>query len=818
MKKLGKILSLVSAKVLFVFGWIYDFSMRILNAVNKTPIEDDERRNVRVNQFAIASLIFYALCNSAINFLIKTLYRASGGDGFIACHFMIWDIIIPRSFAVFILEIILSLIVGLAVAIKLHTFYRMKTDAKDVKGDSKFMTSDELEKNFFAVEKEDIDDYEQRHLTQIESLTAAGLIVGETKDKYYIEPDTYNSLIVGATRSGKGECFVLPSLRLMAMANQKSKPHIIVNDMKGELLEKTYHHFVRNGYNVMVLDLIDVSHSMHWNPLQEIINEYLKARHAGSDDLSQVSSLVSSFAHCLTDDSKSEAVWTNSAHSLLCALVYYFLDRGYEKGDMSEVNMPNIYSFYSEFGTYDTYVEDNGVTKSVNALDEVFTRLPAGTLAKLAYTTSNFSKEETRSSIRTVLSSDLNIFATDTGVQKLTAANDINYADFCRSDKPSILFMVIPYEEKSRHVIASMFIDQCFLYLAQQARLQPNGCFERKVEFMIDEFGQLPIIPEMGTKLNVSAGANILFNLFLQDLNQLKRYKDEADSVRAGCNLQVYINSLNPKTNKEFSSEIGNETVNYLTFSGNIHGFLDSQRETVDRKALLDENQLSRLEIGEAIILKQRCSPVRTKITPYHLLPYIPSRIPRLEIPIETTDIRLSDVIYPLDDVWDSLGEIGMRYRMDALQTRANGLFDKLYRIEKQIASITGQIPDDLIKQRDDCKTEAKKAQKEADDYKAEIDRINEFRSSNMIMSGIGSDESGYYDYDSYSEGADLSSDAIYKLNELDGYRFDEELSKGVDYAKAYVKKMQASPSLRSEFSKADWIEIEEVLKNGIYK
>ena len=92
------------------------------------------------------------------------------------------------------------------------------------------------------------------------------------------------------------------------MANAKEKPSVIVNDMKGELLELTYQEFARNGYKIVTLNLIDTDRSDCWNPLQGIIDEYLTAKH-GNNDLSQTSKLVSSFAHCLTDDTQSEAIW-----------------------------------------------------------------------------------------------------------------------------------------------------------------------------------------------------------------------------------------------------------------------------------------------------------------------------------------------------------------------------------------------------------------------------------------------------------------------------------------------------------------------------
>lgn len=287
MDSLKKLLNSVIAKALFVFGWIFDGCMKILNAVNKTPIEENkDRRNVRIRQFAVSSCIFYCLCNSCMAFIVKSVHKATSSGGFVSQHFMPWDILIPISFAIFVLEIILSIVVGLGITVKLHTLYRMKNDSKNIKGDNKFMTGNDLEKNFYPVKADDISSAEK-----------SGMLIGEKDGVYYIEPGTFNIMVVGATRSGKDQCYVLPGMRLMAYA--KDKPSIIANDMKGDMLEQTYSDFVKNGYKVLVLDLVDTDRSMHWNPLQVIIDEYVRAR-KGSGDFSHTSKLVESFAHCIT--------------------------------------------------------------------------------------------------------------------------------------------------------------------------------------------------------------------------------------------------------------------------------------------------------------------------------------------------------------------------------------------------------------------------------------------------------------------------------------------------------------------------------------
>ena len=112
--KIKRILNAAIAKILCVFGWIYDQAMRVLNAVNKTPIEKDkDRRNIRVKQFAIATSVVYIIINSIFIYVIKSLRSISAVNGsadYSRTHFMPWNIIVPPGFMMFIFEIILSLI------------------------------------------------------------------------------------------------------------------------------------------------------------------------------------------------------------------------------------------------------------------------------------------------------------------------------------------------------------------------------------------------------------------------------------------------------------------------------------------------------------------------------------------------------------------------------------------------------------------------------------------------------------------------------------------------------------------------------------
>lgn len=383
-----------------------------------------------------------------------------------------------------------------------------------------------------------------------------------------------------------------------------------------------------------------------------------------------------------------------------------------------------------------------------------------------------------------------------------------------------------------------MFADQSFLYLAKQARKFPDGKLPRKIEYMYDEFGQMTKLPDLSSKMNASPGANILFNLFLQDYGQLKKYEKEEDGIKGGCNIQIYILSLNGSTNKAFSEMIGNETVNYLTFSGSLYGFLDHQGERVDSKALLDTTQLSKLPFGTAIVKKMRCEPIKTNITPYHLLPNKMPRIPIDELPIKSRNIDLSAAMYPYDELWDSLGVIGYQYRLDSLKKTAeramNDYYMQLGKID-QIKSDGSTVPESMYKTALELEKNAGAAQRQVIEYQQQVQKLNEFRANEArkIFAEAYSDNGFQDDEDGFDESTDelyLPDDfpasqselpyvdisaLLYKVNGLAGDELSSLLEKkNYAAARGYIKKIQKRPDIRSNFVADEWAALEQYINN----
>ena len=129
-----------------------------------------------------------------------------------------------------------------------------------------------------------------------------------------IDYSATNNLIIGTTRSGKGELYVFPTIDLYSRAKEKAS--LVVNDPKAELYSASKEILEDRGYRVEVLNLINPLNSMSYNPLQLVIDAYEK------EDYSTAQGLCKTLTHMLyyKPDTK-DPFWQNSAMSLVNALI-----------------------------------------------------------------------------------------------------------------------------------------------------------------------------------------------------------------------------------------------------------------------------------------------------------------------------------------------------------------------------------------------------------------------------------------------------------------------------------------------------------------
>lgn len=187
--------------------------------------------------------------------------------------------------------------------------------------------------------------------------------------------------------------------------------------------------------------------------------------------------------------------------------------------------------------------------------------------------------------------------------QNLLQESDI---ELIYSDKPKVIYLVTPPNRTEYNGIVSLFLDQ--LYNANYELALTNGrkCINR-ILHILDEFTNMPAIPHMDTKISIGLGQNILYYLWIQNLEQLYNVygQNVAQTIMDNCSLKVYVKTTSPDTNKRFSGELGTRTITRRRRSSNI---LDEANPNVavenPKQELLTPTQLAKLQEGEAVILR----------------------------------------------------------------------------------------------------------------------------------------------------------------------------------------------------------------------
>lgn len=555
-----------------------------------------------------------------------------------------WHYLIEMFGSKTIMAFGISFMLACFITMRIEVFWQVKHGSKNIKSDDRFMNNKEMRENFVCVENCDFTNAE-----------TGGVIMNiDANNTAYIDTENVHNLIIGTTRSGKGQTVAEPLIYSCMKA--KNKQSMIINDMKGDICEDTYATAQANGYQIYILNLDNDRRSDEWDPLYYAKIEYAAAmkdadKFGEEPNLSKVTKKVTSIAKLLTDDPHTDPLWPESAKWLLVAMILFMFDEGYKSGKLDLVTMPSVQNFFINYASHD---EMRGKIK-VNALDQLFQQLPFDHPAKAAYSGSNFAKGEMRGSIFSILATNLSLFGTDYGVRRITSGNTIDFEKLIDPERPCVIYLILPDEDRSRDVLASMFIDQCYDYLAKRAKTFPRKYLPRRVRFVIDEFGTMPVIPAMDSKVSLAAGHNMLFDLVIQDLNFFdNKYGSMAKSIRGTIGNVIYINSIDKDTNSYISLLLGNKQYEYKTYSGDLREWLKHQNVTQETKPLLSATQLGRLKKERAIIIRQRCYPIYSNLRSFWKLQIKNTPIDSMDTHV--INKKLKDVLYPIKDFEKMIG------------------------------------------------------------------------------------------------------------------------------------------------------------------
>lgn len=517
----------------------------------------------------------------------------------------------------------------------------------DQKGEARWTTNEEIKAQYKCIPEKD-ETFEG----------AGGTIVSRIGNHLYIDRSPTNNLIIGITRSGKGEMFVFPSIDVYTRAKEKTS--LVITDPKLELYKSSKKTLMERGYDVYLLNLDDPLHSMGFNPLEQIKEEYLKKNYAEAELLAQ------SFSFSIfnpNSPANTDSFWQDTASSLLTAMIMahiqdcveadeklnnkrleqYNQKRSLFEGledEMRKKEERERYADYIEKNSKEdplldprcmylpedvefTYRKENEkkITMysiintftelarikdekrpDISMLDTYFASRPPLDRAKLKYAAIEVAGDRTKGSIYASMLVKLTIFTFE-NVAKMTAESSMKLEDIGFGEKPVAVFLGIPDYDKSMHFLATVFIRQVTFVLEKKATRTKEGKCPRKVKFICDEFGNIPAIEAMESIITVCLSRNISFDLYIQAYSQgRKLYGEDAETIFGNCGNQIFILTNDDETSEAFSKNLGYRSMIDVSRSGSKLSLSKNYTESVIEKPLLNMNQLEELKEGENVV------------------------------------------------------------------------------------------------------------------------------------------------------------------------------------------------------------------------
>jgi len=385
----------------------------------------------------------------------------------------------------------------------------------------------------------------------------------------------------------------------------KTEDSMVVTDPKGELYKKCNEYLKNQGYNVILLDFRNPRRGNTWNPLTPV-NRFLEQKEEAkaTEAAWDISNTIVS-----QKPSKGDPIWKEGKESLIAALI---LATAYEAGE-NEKHMGSVYNVLAKLGAS----TPNGQIP----LNDYIDSLPEQHVARLAYTTARISPYRMRASFFGDASATLRLWS-DPSIVELTAKQDHSLENIAK--EKTAVFLVIPDEKSTRHVLATIYLEQVYQALVDLTNQNKEGKLNRKVYLILDEFGNLPAISEFDKKISVAGGRGMKFCLVVQDIAQLKKnYKDSVNTITSNCRTWVYLATDETSTAKSISDKLGNYTTETKTRSTSSGSQSKSSSTSygLTKRPLMTTDEILRWPADYSLIMKSREYPAKLPLPDLSKLP-----------------------------------------------------------------------------------------------------------------------------------------------------------------------------------------------------
>ena len=385
-----------------------------------------------------------------------------------------------------------------------------------------------------------------------------------------------NVLVVGGSGSGKTRFWLKPNLL-------QCHSSYVVTDPKGSIVVECGNALLKNGYKLKILNTINFSKSMHYNPFAYV--------HSEKDILKLVTTLMT---NTKGDGSGGDPFWEKSERLLLTALIAYL---HYE----APVEEQNFATLLEMLNTMQVLEDDEEYQNPVDLLFEELAKKKPNSFAGRQYKLYKLAAGKTAKSILISCGARLAPFDIQE-LRDLTMYDELQLDTL--GDKKTALFLIMSDTDSTFNFLISMVYTQLFNLLCDKADDVYGGKLPVHVRCLIDECANIGQIPNLEKLVATIRSREISACLVLQAKSQLKAiYKDNADTIVGNMDSQIFLGGSEPTTLKDLSEMLGKETIDAFNTS-DTRGNSPSYGTTFQKMGheLLSRDELAVLDGGKCIL------------------------------------------------------------------------------------------------------------------------------------------------------------------------------------------------------------------------
>ena len=485
-----------------------------------------------------------------------------------------------------------DLLAGIVVAVVLKVLvWQKQADAKKLRkgieyGSARWGTA------------EDIKPYMSEDPWMNIPLTATEALTMESRPKQPKYARNKNIVVIGGSGSGKTRFFVKPSVMQMNCSMVISDPKGTLIEECGKMLAKGPPKKDKNGnimkdksgkvvhepYVIKVLNTINFSKSLHYNPFAYIRSE--------KDILKLVTTIIVNTKG--EGEKASEDFWVKAEKLLYTALIAFI----WYEGDEEEKNLNTLLDLLNESETRE---EDETYQNPVDMMFQELEERDPQHFAVRQYKKYKMAAGKTAKSI--LISCGARLAPFDIAELREIMSYDEMELDKI-GDRKTALFLIMSDTDTTFNFVIAMLQSQLFNLLCDKADDEYGGRLPIHVRVIADEFANIGQIPQFDKLIATIRSREISASIILQSQSQLKAmYKDSADTILGNCDTTLFLGGKEKTTLKEMSELLGKETIDLYNTSetrSNQKSFgLNYQKLG---KQLMTEDEIAVMDGGKCIL------------------------------------------------------------------------------------------------------------------------------------------------------------------------------------------------------------------------